>query len=782
MKEGKIVKVSGPLVVAKGLVDAKMYDLVKVGHQKLMGEIIELRGDRASIQVYEETVGIGPGDPVSNTGEPLSVELGPGLLQTIYDGVQRPLEVIREKAGDFITRGIEVSGLNREKKWAFLPKLSNGDKVVSGDIIGSVQETTIIEHKIMVPPGISGAIKEIKKGEFTVEEVVAVVQSEDGKEHPITMMQRWPVRKPREYKRKLAPAEPLITGQRVVDTFFPITKGGTACVPGPFGSGKCVSGDTPVRLGDGRVIPIKEVFDEYRSKGKITKGESEEYTLLEEPFEVFSYIDGKILKNKVSAVYKGKTNKLIRIKTRTGRTVKVTPVHKLLKMESDLAICEMKAKELKKDDYLVAPRFIDLTESFHGISVADVFGNSRVVDDSIWKKVSQLIGELAKTYGGKKEVAKKLHIGYDVLIGYYLRKNKPTVNFVRELYKLAGVSLPRITCVKGERQSKKVKIPARLDRKLAMFLGLMLGDGSLKNNSVRFYNNNEKMLALFEGLATDLFGLSAKRGVVNTVKCSLIESSILVKLLKYFSYPEYKKSRSCIVPMALQNSPESVVGAFLGAYFACDGYFHIEKGEIEYGTASKAMQTGLSYLLLRLGILSRLSVRTVKGFKQYRLFISSRDEIEKFYNHCILENVPKFQKMREYLCQTRRGYTSLDVVPLGKEHLARIYNLAQRPYTRLKEKGVEIHNYLSGEIMSRKMFRNFAKALNDHSLIAFAANHLEHIFYDKIVDVEEIDEVCDVYDLEVPEGHNFLGGHAPMILHNTVIQHQFARWSNSQII
>lgn len=254
MKEGKIVKVSGPLVVAEGLADAKMYDLVKVGHQKLMGEIIELRGDQASIQVYEETVGIGPGDPVLNTGEPLSVELGPGLLMSIYDGVQRPLEVIREKVGDFITRGIEAPGLDRNKKWKFTPKISKGDRVVTGDIIGSVRETPIIEHKIMIPSGIEGVIKEIKEGEFTVEEVVAVVRSEDGKEYPVAMLQRWPVRKPREYKKKLAPVEPLITGQRVVDTFFPITKGGTACVPGPFGSGKTVIQHQFARWSNAQII------------------------------------------------------------------------------------------------------------------------------------------------------------------------------------------------------------------------------------------------------------------------------------------------------------------------------------------------------------------------------------------------------------------------------------------------------------------------------------------------------------------------------------------------
>jgi V/A-type H+/Na+-transporting ATPase subunit A len=239
MKEGLIVKVSGPLVVAKGLPDPKMYDLVKVGRDRLMGEIIELRGDKASIQVYEETAGLGPGDEVVSTGEPLSVELGPGLLTSIYDGVQRPLDVIREKYGNYVTRGVEEPGLRRERKWNFQPVVKVEDKVEPGDILGIVPETAVIDHRVMVPMGVEGKISQIMEGEFTVEETIAVVETTDG-EVPVTMMQKWPVRKGRLYDDKRPPLEPLITGQRVVDTFFPIAKGGTACVPGPFGSGKTV--------------------------------------------------------------------------------------------------------------------------------------------------------------------------------------------------------------------------------------------------------------------------------------------------------------------------------------------------------------------------------------------------------------------------------------------------------------------------------------------------------------------------------------------------------------
>ncbi|WP_287152995.1 V-type ATP synthase subunit A [Candidatus Solincola tengchongensis] len=239
MEAGVVVKVSGPLVVARDLPEPKMYDLVKVGKDRLMGEIIELRGNLASIQVYEETAGLGPGDEVISTGEPLSVELGPGLLTSIYDGVQRPLDVIRAKYGNYVTRGVEEPGLSRERRWAFTPAVKVGDEVGPGDILGTVPETKVIAHRVMVPVGVEGRVSEIKEGEFTVEDTVAVVETPKG-EVPVSMMQRWPVRRPRPYAAKMTPHEPLVTGQRIVDTFFPISKGGTACVPGPFGSGKTV--------------------------------------------------------------------------------------------------------------------------------------------------------------------------------------------------------------------------------------------------------------------------------------------------------------------------------------------------------------------------------------------------------------------------------------------------------------------------------------------------------------------------------------------------------------
>ena len=253
MKSGKIIKVSGPLVVASGMEDANVYDVVEVSKDKLIGEVIEMRGDKASIQVYEETTGIGPGDEVYTTGAPLSVELGPGMIEQMFDGIQRPLVGLRDEAGDFLERGVTVNPLNRDKKWEFKKVANLGDEVEPGDVLGTVEETSVVTHKIMVPNGIKGRVKDIKEGSFTVADTVAVIETEDG-DKELNMIQKWPVRKGRPYKKKIDPKEPLITGQRVIDTFFPITKGGTAAIPGPFGSGKTVVQHQLAKWADAQIV------------------------------------------------------------------------------------------------------------------------------------------------------------------------------------------------------------------------------------------------------------------------------------------------------------------------------------------------------------------------------------------------------------------------------------------------------------------------------------------------------------------------------------------------
>ena len=254
MRQGIITKVAGPLIVAENMSDATMYDVVRVSEQGLIGEIIEMRGDRASIQVYEETSGLGPGEPVESTGAPLSVELGPGLIESIFDGIQRPLTAIRELAGDRITRGVRVNALNRDKVWMFNAKVKVGARVVAGDTLGLVAESSVVEHKIMVPPGVEGLVEFIHQGNAKVEDVVCRLRTGKGELKELTMMQKWPVRRGRPYVEKLAPTEPMVTGQRVIDTFFPIARGGVAAVPGPFGSGKTVVQHQLAKWADADII------------------------------------------------------------------------------------------------------------------------------------------------------------------------------------------------------------------------------------------------------------------------------------------------------------------------------------------------------------------------------------------------------------------------------------------------------------------------------------------------------------------------------------------------
>ncbi|MDE6791248.1 MAG: V-type ATP synthase subunit A, partial [Clostridia bacterium] len=250
---GKTVKISGPLIIAEGMADCKMYDVVHVSEKELIGEVIELRGDKASIQVYEETSGLGPGEDVVSTGEPLSVELAPGLLSGIFDGIQRPLTTLFFKYGSRISRGVSVNNLDREKKWRFSPRVKAGDEVSEGDVLGVVQETEIVEHRILVPNGISGKVVSVEEGDFTIVDTVAVIRTAAGVK-PVSMLRKWPVRKGRPYKEKLTPDKPMVTGQRVIDTLFPVARGGVAAVPGPFGSGKTVVQHQLAKWADADII------------------------------------------------------------------------------------------------------------------------------------------------------------------------------------------------------------------------------------------------------------------------------------------------------------------------------------------------------------------------------------------------------------------------------------------------------------------------------------------------------------------------------------------------
>ena len=291
MSTGTIKKVAGPLVVASGMRDANMFDVVRVSEQRLIGEIIEIHGDEASIQVYEETSGLGPGEPVESTDAPLSVELGPGLIGSIFDGIQRPLVKIMDQTGNNLTRGVEVPALDREKTWIFVPAVEEGDEVEGGDIIGTVKETAVVEQKIMIPNGMKGKVSKIYSGEFTITDTVCVIEKEDGEEEEITMVQKWPVRQGRPYKEKLSPTMPLITGQRVIDTLFPIAKGGTAAIPGPFGSGKTVTQHQLAKWSEADIV----VYIGCGERGNEMTDVLNEFPELKDPKTGFSLMERTVL-------------------------------------------------------------------------------------------------------------------------------------------------------------------------------------------------------------------------------------------------------------------------------------------------------------------------------------------------------------------------------------------------------------------------------------------------------------------------------------------------------
>ncbi|MCW3129549.1 MAG: V-type ATP synthase subunit A [Methanophagales archaeon] len=711
-EKGVIAKITGPLVVADKMRGCEMYEVIKVGEEGLLGETIRLDADFAYIQVYEDTTGLKPGEPVIRTKAPLSVELGPGILKNFYDGVQRPLEGIRNKVGDYIKRGVYVDALDRTKKWLFVPThtMEEGKEIVSGDILGEVQETKVIKHKILVPPGISGKLLELKEGEFTVQDTIARVQT-DGEDIELKLMHKWPVRKGRPYKDKLDPEVPLLTGQRINDTFFPIAKGGTGAIPGGFGTGKCVTPDTPVMLADGTVRKIKEVYEENKDNGEKFSDSYEEYTSLKNAIGVYSLNDGRLKEKDANTVYRGKTEVIYRVKTRTGRTAEVTPVHKLFTVTPDLQIKEVESRALNIGDYLVMPRKI--------------------------------------VFGGEMQ------------------------NLDSKMFE-----------VKGERGSKVVKIPNEFDHAFSEFLGYVIGDGSLKPGSVEFYNDDELMRERFEHLSEKLFGLTAKHERCNTAECSFIKSSVLVRLLKHLGIPGERKSSSCRVPDIVMKSPDEIAGRFLAAYFASDGY--VGENELEIATASKEMQINISYLLLRFGILHTLEERVIGAETYYRIFVRGKEEIKRFYERCNY-GVPfeKFQRIKEYLEDGRKGYKVIDIVPASPEFLNHAYEEMGRPHAELERLGVNTSNYFGEreekERMSVQVFKKFCQLSGDTKL-KWIAETLDYVFYDEITEIEKIVGKRDVYDLVVPGSHNFVAGFGPMILHNTVMQHQLARWADAQVI
>ncbi len=777
--EGRIIHVAGPVVEADNLQGVEMYEVVEVGEEGLIGEVIELEEDVATIQVYEETGGVKPGEPVKRTGEPLSLELGPGLIEQIYDGIQRPLQSIVEKTGDFIRRGIDVSPLDEEKEWEFKPKAEEGEEVEHGDILGIVEETPTVDHKVMVPPDTEGTIKEIvPEGDYTINETIAVLENKDGEEE-ISMKQRWPVRIGRPIQDKKQPGELLVTGQRVLDTFFPIAKGGTAAIPGGFGTGKCVTGDTPMLFADGSKEPIEDIYEKYKEKGKKKVDGEEELIELDRPLEILSMDDGEISEKEATCLYKGKTDSTVVIKTKSGREVEITPVHKLFVLTPEMEIVEKPAREIEQEDTLLVPRKLSLDEKTgeQKLTTVDLLPEKRVHGEDFEKVISS-IDELEKKLGSRKELAERLDVSEDVLTEYALGRNRPKVKVAKDIFEQNEID-HQIRKVKGERRSTPIKVPENIDEDFAELLGLLLGDGSLKPTSIHFYNNDEELLSRVEELFYKLFDLEAEREHARTVDSVKVNCKTLRDLLVSLGFPEEVKSRNCSIPSKVFKSGEEAIAAFVRGYYLADGSF--SKYEVEINTSSEEMASDLTYALTRIAVLPRLSSKETRANESYRIRVSG-EELENFYEKTSIDH-QKYEKIKRYLEKDSEHFRGVNAVNVSPEMVQEKFENSGVPRKEFKENGIKVANYTTQEEkMSVPIFRKFSSMTADEDLKSIAENHLDHFLPDPVESIEMKEESQEVFDLTVPDTHNFVGGNAPMFLHNTVIQHQLAKWSDADIV
>jgi len=778
---GVIYKVSGPVIQADGMRGNTINELVKVGEMELLGEIISLKGGRASIQVYEETSGLRPGEKVTGTGAPLSAELGPGLLTGVFDGIQRPLDRIRQQGGDFIARGIAVPSLDRSKKWEFKPTAKKGDNVSEGEVLGEVMEFGI-KHRILVPNGVKGKITDIEEGKFSITHDVAVI---GGK--PVQMLRTWPVRKPRPYKEKKLLEPPLTTGMRIIDSLFPVAKGGTAAVPGPFGSGKCLGPDVPVLLQDGSVKSMKELYQYATQNGESRKTIFEETIELPEQksLKLFSAVGGRIVPTTSRQFYKGKSDTLLRIRLRSGKTMDVTPVHKLFALQGNGMVVETQARQLAIGSAIAAARRIPVQPD-DAIDLYQ-FGSLSVRDEPVRKELASILSARhGKTF---VEISRETGVGYRRLRMLSAGKILPTVLEVRGLFSYFALPLPTLAQFSAGGKGKLVLLPSLVTPEFAEFLGLFVSEGYVRaGRTVVFTNSEESLLKRFAELGESLFGIKAKferqQGKTPNV---LVSSRALSDFVEQLCG---KSARGKRVPACIMRCSEGSASAFLEAYFVGDGYFDSDN-EVEFCTASKTLQVGLSYLLGRFGVLHTLRQREIGGREYYRVFVRGSQAAglgEKFsgVHH-------KSARLRAYAQKSGKHYVSMDNVPLSPDFVSMLYQQAGRPYAQLKRAGVEISNYVRNqESMSAGTFKAFVEALSQSSCgsqlqvqiggLQQLAEALDWIYFDTIVSVEELPGPHDVYDVVLPGVENFVGGFGGVILHNTVTNTTIAKQCDADII
>lgn len=773
--KGRIFRISGPVVIATGLTDSKMYNVVKVGEEKLTGEIIKLDSGKATLQVYEDTTGLKPGEVVEDTGVPLLVTLGPGLIGSIFDGIQRPLDKIMLKSGDLIARGIDVDPLDLKKKWEFIPSIKPETKVKPGDIIGEVKETNLITHKVLVPNGVSGIIKHISGGKYSMTEGVASVEAA-GSSFNITLMQKWPVRMARPVIDKLPPDVPLITGQRIIDALFPVAKGGSAAVPGPFGSGKCVDKDTLLMMGNGRIVTIEEVYKEGMEKGKLVYSDDNEelYDVagLGNP-SALSLNGNKFDIREPKHVYRGKTDSTVKVFTKSGKMVEVTPIHRLFTL-SDCAILEKEAGKIQKGDYLACPRKVSLGLSDQSINVISLL-HSNALFSSDEKQNARFRLQLKKAI--KKGIV-------PLKTNKYLRKGRPIP--LSLIHTVSGDSAQSINTMASCR-GKRIKVPKTMSPELAEYLGYIMADGNLKTQgqSIRFRNTSKEVLRRYKYLAKNLFGIEPYLyGHQNTriQTTAQINCKALFDFLVSLGVPYGGKAVKASIPELLLKSSDASLMAFIGSYITCNGNIDADGGTVEIASKSRRIIEQLSFVLLRLGFVSSIGKIRKDGTSRISINVCGNKDAYKFGTAI---RGAKSALLKKIIENSKTRHPNEDAIPVPST-LKDILKLKEIQ-SRLMRAGVSPESYLKDgntirittiakivEILSHWI--NVPKELLD--LLELAGN----LFFDEVKAIELSTAPKDVFDVEIPELHNFVGGHGPLLLHNTVIQHQLAKWSDAEVI
>ncbi len=776
--KGVIYRVSGPLVIAEGMKGSKVYEVVEVGDERLIGEIIGVEGDKAIIQVYEDTTGLKVGDPVYGTGYPLAAELGPGLIGSIYDGIQRPLPILEELVGFFVKRGVKATPLPRNKKWHFTPLVKKGDKVSPGDFIGYVQETEVVKHYIMTPPTVKGVVEYIvQEGDYTIEEPIAKISGIE-----VKMYHKWPVRKPRPYKEKLEPREPLITGQRVIDFFFPLAKGGKAAIPGGFGTGKCVLPGTPVLLYNWEIKAIDEIFRKAKGGEPDLNVEEEIIDVKDKGIYVYAFDGIRFRKARVTHVYRGFTDKIVRITTASGRILEVTPIHKLPVFNPNGYIEFIEAASLSSGDYLVVPRLLPSEQNNIDLPIEKLgeYNDITSRDENVNKKVRAFLKKLSRK--DLEKISKELGISMSTLTT--IRSKKTSVNlkiiiYLRKHYNI-NVDFPKYLGVK--RSKKTVRIPHKMTKELAELLGLIISDGSIIGRRLMFFNNNEVLRKRFLKLVNEVFGVNGKEKYCSTVYCIEVDSVIITRFLKLLGIPDKRKARTASVPAYILSSPRQYVASFLKGYYLGDGSF--SNNVIELISASEKLIHGLAYILTKLGILYSINI------SNKRIQISGIPELKKFFYKVLYDapDIPKVRKIKTYITTKNRGRISRDTIPLSRQILKKLYRIASKRV--FEENRVYIGNYIyNGENTTVYSLNNLlvvtkslvkSRAFEVYSIINMLENILaltKYIVLDRIEKVEVIPKKTIVYDLTVEDYHNFVGGYTPVIYHNTVTLQQLTKWS-----